>query len=88
MPQRTLNSIIEHEIPEVKEIDILSIDIEGGEYNCLHGLDLIKYTPKVIVIENVTNDASIRTYLEQHTYRLDQQIAYNQYYTHETYKKE
>ena len=88
VPQRTLNSIIEHEIPEVKEIDILSIDIEGGEYNCLHGLDLIKYTPKVIVIENVTNDASIRTYLEQHTYRLDQQIAYNQYYTHETYKKE
>ena len=50
MPQRTLNSIIEHEIPEVTEIDILSIDIEGGEYNCLHGLDLIKYKPKVIVI--------------------------------------
>jgi FkbM family methyltransferase len=88
VPQRTLNSIIEHEIPEVTEIDILSIDIEGGEYNCLQGLDLVKYKPKVLVIENVTNDVSIRTYLEQNKYRLDQQIAYNQYYTHETYKKE
>lgn len=88
VPQRSLNSIIEQEIPEVKEIDILSIDIEGGEYNCLQGLDLVKYKPKVIVIENVMNDTSIRSYLELHKYTLDRQIGYNQYYTHEGYKRE
>lgn len=88
VPQRSLNSIIEQEIPEVKEIDILSIDIEGGEYNCLQGLDLVKYKPKVIVIENVMNDTSIRSYLELHKYTLDRQIGYNQYYIHEDYKRE
>jgi FkbM family methyltransferase len=85
VPQRTLNSIIESEIPQINEIDILSIDIEGGEYNCLLGLDLKKYKPKVIVIENVTNDTAIKQYLEENGYTLDKHIEYNQYYVHETF---
>jgi FkbM family methyltransferase len=88
VPQRTLNTIIQQEIPEIDEIDILSIDIEGGEYNCLLGIDLQKYKPKVIVIENVTNDKDIRNYLELNHYRLDKHIEYNQYYVHDSYKKE
>jgi len=87
VPQRTLNSIIEQEIPEITEIDILSVDIEGGEYNCLMGVDLNKYKPKVIVLENVTDDKMIRTYLESHQYTLDRHIAYNQYYVHAEYRK-
>ena len=70
------------------EIDILSVDIEGGEYNCLLGVDLKKYKPKVIVLENVTDDKMIRTYLESHQYTLDRHIAYNQYYVHAEYRKE
>ena len=87
VPQKTLNTIIETEIPEVKSIDILSIDVEGGEMNVLYGLDLIKYTPKVIVIENVTNDSTINNYLQNAGYKLDIQLSYNHFFVHNTYNK-
>ncbi len=87
VPQKTLNTIIETEIPEVKSIDILSIDVEGGEMNVLYGLDLIKYTPKVIVIENLTNDSNIHNYLENNGYKLDAHISYNQFFVHISYMK-
>lgn len=88
VPQKTLNTIIEKEIPQVTEIDIVSLDIEGGEFNALKGLDLNKYKPKVMVIENVTDDLNLKNYLEEHGYKLDKQIKYNQYYVHKDYKLE
>lgn len=81
VPQRTLNSIINEYIPDLTHIDIMSIDIEGGEYNCLLGIDLNKYRPKVMVIENAMPEKKdIQNYLEKFNYRLDKQILYNQYY--------
>ena len=58
VPQKTLNSIIETEIDTLREIDIMSIDVEGGELNVLKGLDLHKYKPKILVIENVFNKSN------------------------------
>jgi FkbM family methyltransferase len=84
--QKTLNTIITTEIPNIVNIDIMSIDIEGGELDCLRGLDLVKYDPKVLVVENVTNDISIENYLKIFGYKLDKQIAYNQYYISKNYK--
>ena len=63
----------------------MSVDVEGGELNCLYGLDLYKYGPSVIVIENVTNDIKIEEYLTQFGYKLDKQISYNQYYVSSSY---
>jgi len=63
----------------------MSIDIEGGELNCLYGLDLIKYKPLVMVIENVTNNMEIPNYLNKFGYKLDKQITYNQYYISDDY---
>jgi FkbM family methyltransferase len=80
VPQRTLNTVINDEISKNIKIDIMSLDIEGGELNCLYGLDLYKYGPSVIVIENVTNDSKIEEYLTQFGYKLDKHISYNQYY--------
>lgn len=80
VPQKTLNTILEQEIPEVKEIDVMSIDVEGGELNVLKGIDLLKYRPKIMVIENVFNKADIQDYLKNYNYVLDKQIDYNQYY--------
>lgn len=79
VPQKTLNTIIENEIP-ITQIDIMSLDIEGGELNCLRGLDLNKYKPKVIVIENVTDDKAIENYLIPYGYKIDKKISYNHYY--------
>jgi FkbM family methyltransferase len=81
VPQRSLNSIIQSEIPELSRIDIMSIDIEGGEFNCLKGFDLHKYKPKVMVIENADHgNKTILHYLKTFGYRLDKEISYNQYY--------
>ena len=80
VPQKTLNTIINTEIPDLTSIDIMSIDIEGGELKCLKGFDLNRFSPKVMVIENVTNDINIKNYLEERGYRLDKQYAYNQFY--------
>lgn len=81
VPQRTLNTIIKTEIPHLSKIDIMSLDIEGGELNCLKGLDLAKYGPKVIVVENVTDSKDINDYLVSFGYKLDKKISYNYYYT-------
>jgi FkbM family methyltransferase len=85
VPQKKLNTIIETEIAHLTKIDIISIDVEGGELDCLYGLDLIKYNPSVIVVENVTNDFSIKGYLESFGYKLDKHISYNQYYISANY---
>ena len=80
VPQKTLNTIIKTEIPNLNRIDIMSIDIEGGELNCLYGFDLNKYKPRVIVIENITDNNKIKEYLTKFGYILDKKISYNHYY--------
>jgi FkbM family methyltransferase len=87
VPQRTLNTVIINDIPQIKKIDVLSLDVEGGELDCLYGMDLNKYPPSLMVIENVTNDKRINDYLSRFGYILDQQIAYNQYYVSEDFLK-
>lgn len=78
--QKTLNTIIQNEIPTLSHIDIMSVDVEGFELQVLHGLDLDKYPPKVIVLENVDHNKQITNYLELFGYTLDKQISYNEYY--------
>jgi FkbM family methyltransferase len=80
VPQKTLNTILRTEIQQIKEIDIISIDVEAGELNVLKGLDLLKYKPKIMVIENVFNNSNIEEYLKLYNYVLDKHIDYNQYY--------
>ena len=47
----TLNSIIQDSKFKDKKIDLLSIDIEGHEFNALKSFDFEKYAPKVVIIE-------------------------------------
>jgi hypothetical protein len=80
VPQKTMNTILEMELPLVTEIDIISIDVEGGELKVLKGLDLTKYKPKIMVIENFFDTPTINEYLMPFGYILDKQVMYNQYY--------
>ena len=48
---KTLNNILESSKLNIKEIDFLSIDVEGNELNVLKGLNFNKYKPKIVVIE-------------------------------------
>jgi FkbM family methyltransferase len=80
VPQKTLNNVIENEIQDIFEIDILSIDVEGGELNVLKGLDLIKYKPKIILVENVCHTKDIENYLLNFNYKLDKINEYNYFF--------
>lgn len=80
VPQKTLNTILETELSHITNIDILKIDIEGGELKCLKGLDFTRYRPKLILLENITNDKKIEAYLIANGYKLDKHVSYNQFY--------
>lgn len=55
VPVNTLNNICNQYCQDI-QIDFLSLDVEGYEYNVLRGLDLDKYHPKYVLIEVYTKD--------------------------------
>jgi FkbM family methyltransferase len=59
----TLNNIIDASKYRGKEIDFISIDVEGFELNVLEGLDFEKYKPKLVVLELI--DPSIKEFHQQ-----------------------
>jgi FkbM family methyltransferase len=65
VPARTLNSILGEHLPPGCEIDFISLDVEGAELDVLRGLDLVRYAPKVLVVEANTPEeaALLNTYL-------------------------
>ena len=49
-------------------VDLVSIDVEGGEVNVLKGFDLTKWNPKILIIENISCGEEIATYLDNYTF--------------------
>lgn len=45
--------------PKTIEIDFLSIDTEGFDYDILKSNDWVKYRPRVIVVENIVYSKNI-----------------------------
>lgn len=56
VPALTLNTILQKHYPEINQIDILDLDTEGSEMQVLKGLDMQKYKPKVIIMENIDRE--------------------------------
>ncbi|MFC2172935.1 FkbM family methyltransferase [Acidobacteriota bacterium] len=84
--KRTLNSVFrEH---DVKEIDILSIDIEGYEVEALQGLDLDRFSPRIFVIESDSDEhkSKLNGILSKHGYFIACERCGNLFYT--KYKKD
>lgn len=50
VPARTLSSLIDEHLAD-REIDLLSLDVEGGEPEALRGLDLSRHRPRWICVE-------------------------------------
>lgn len=80
VPQRCLDTIIREHIPQLERIDIMSLDIEGGEFACLRGLDIGKHKPYVIVLENASHSDRYAQYLSTFGYRLDKKNDYNYFF--------
>ena len=80
---RTLDWILESQ--NITKIDILSIDVEGGEIEVLKGTNLKKWNPKIIVIENLVKRGQPRPmnqndYLLKHGYNFIKRIHPNDFY--------
>jgi hypothetical protein len=61
----------------------LSVDVEGWELEVLDGLDLEKYRPRVMVIENLFRDRKYRAYMRAKGYTLWRCLRPNDIYTSE-----
>ncbi len=65
---KSLNEIISESPYRGRQIDVLSIDVEGMDFKVLNSLDFEAYKPKIIVIED--HHRRIEDVLETETYRL------------------
>ncbi len=67
-------------------IDFVSIDVEGSELKVLHGLDLEKFSPRVLVIEDNTSgrDRRVKDYLLVRGYEERFRCEQNVFYTRNT----
>lgn len=72
----TLNDVLEHSPYASQEIDLLSIDVEGHDFEALRSIDIGRYKPKIIIVETTLAsireviDSAIFRYLEERNYRL------------------
>lgn len=76
VPARTLNAVL-REYPDLPPIDLLSLDVEGGERQVLEGLDFNRHQPGWILIET-DNLEAVRPLLSSH-YDLVSQLSYHDY---------
>ena len=80
VPARTLDWVLTNETPELKSIDIVSIDVEGGELTALRGFNVRQYQPSLFVLENNFEDRDTRDFLGEYGYRLDQRVGVNDFF--------
>ena len=63
---KNLNLILEEN--KFENFEYLNIDVEGSEQNVINGINLSKYRPILITIEN--NNLHINDYIESETYKI------------------
>ena len=65
VPIRTLSDVLS--AAGISHVDLLSLDVEGGEISVLEGLNLNRVRPQWIVCED-TYDDTVRNFLTSHNY--------------------
>lgn len=77
---RRLDTILATHEPNIKQIDILAIDVEGWELNVLRGLSLNRYRPKVIIMESLFEDPEYLSYMKARGYKRWRRLEPNDIY--------
>jgi FkbM family methyltransferase len=77
---RRLDTILAQHAPDVGEIDVLAVDVEGWELSVMRGVDLAKYRPKVMILENLFNDAGYLSFMRDVGYVFWKRIEANDVY--------
>lgn len=84
----TLNQILANTSYKDREIDLLSIDVEGHDFNVLKALDFDKYKPKVILIETLIKnfehiyDSELFKLLIKKGYNFANWVGYTLFFVH------
>ena len=81
--KKTLDEILEES--SFREVDFISIDVEGHEMEVLKGFSLEKYLPKIVLIEDNSNQTSqaIPDYMRSKGYVLFKRTGVNDWYAPE-----
>jgi FkbM family methyltransferase len=77
---RKLDTILATCAPNLQVVDILAVDVEGWELNVMRGLTLENYRPKVVILENLFNDAEYVAFMRARAYRLWHRLWPNDIY--------
>ena len=77
---RRLDTLLEEFAPTVTRIDIVAVDVEGWELEVLDGLDIARFKPRVLIVENLFGEARYRTYMRRRGYGLWRRIEPNDIY--------
>ena len=62
---RKLDTIIENSKFKKKKINFLTVDVEGHEYEVIKSLNLQKYSPEIILVEFINEDARSTNFIDQ-----------------------
>jgi FkbM family methyltransferase len=76
-PARTLSSILD-ENKFTREVDLLSLDVEGGEIEVLRGIDHTKYRFQFILVES-RDFPRIKDFLESQNYKFVESMSEHDY---------
>jgi FkbM family methyltransferase len=76
---RRLDTILDG-IVDLPPVDIVAIDTEGWELECLKGFSLDRFAPKVLIIEDLFGRTALDTFLLGHGYVRWQRITPNNVY--------
>jgi FkbM family methyltransferase len=82
----SIDQVIEKYVPDGRTIDLLSIDVEGHDFEVLQSANLLKYRPRLIIIEDLNYykakpaDNKYTKYLSEFRYTLTGADKQNLYF--------
>ena len=79
VPTRTLDDILV-EAGAPTPIDFVSIDVEGHEVDVLRGFDIVRWRPRLILVEDHVTNLATHRYLSGAGYRLIRRTGLNGWY--------
>lgn len=79
VPIRTLDSLLD-EADAPKPLDFLSIDVEGHEIEVLRGFDIVRWRPRLILLEDHVADLAKHRFMKSAGYRLIRRYENNGWY--------
>ena len=77
---RRLDDILNTHCPDLSNIDLLAIDVEGYEMEVMKGFTPARCKTRVIVLENLFHNAAYTEYMKGIGYRLHKKVKYNYIY--------